>query len=211
MLPGMNVLVTAGPTREYIDPVRFITNASSGRMGYAVAAACRSGGHDVTLLSGPVSLTAPEGVRVERFVSCRELHEAMERLIGEADAVVMAAAVGDFRPEVIYPSKLHRRNGPLTVRLYPTEDVLAGVAERRGRGTRIVAFSVEDGPQHDAEARAREKMRRKGADLVVVNLPEAMDAPESLACILDAQGVVLPWQRRPKERLAAELARLLQT
>jgi phosphopantothenoylcysteine decarboxylase/phosphopantothenate--cysteine ligase len=207
----MNVLVTAGPTREHIDPVRFITNASSGRMGYAVASACASRGHDVTLLSGPVSLAPPEGVRVERFVSCHELKEAMERRVGETDAIVMTAAVGDFRPEVSYPSKLHRRNGPLTVRLYPTEDVLAGVAERRRPGTRIVAFSVEDGPEGDAEVRALEKMRRKGADLVVVNLPEAMDAPESLACILGTDGVVVPWQRRPKERLAAEIARLLET
>ncbi len=124
----MKVLVTAGPTREHIDAVRFITNASSGRMGYAVAAAAAEAGMEVTLLSGPVALATPGGCEVVRFVTVAELKAALEARFAACDALVMAAAVGDFTVDRVASGKLHRDTGPLTLTLRPTPDLLAGLA-----------------------------------------------------------------------------------
>jgi phosphopantothenoylcysteine decarboxylase/phosphopantothenate--cysteine ligase len=206
----MRILVTAGPTREYIDAVRFITNGSSGRMGYAVAAAAARRGHKVTLLSGPVTLTPPKGCRVVPFVSVDDLAAAMRRYFKDADAAVMAAAVGDFRPPRILARKLRRSDGPITLRLVPTPDVLASVAAGKRKGQIIFAFAVEKGPRGQIVAKARSEMERKHADFVLLNTPEAMGAAESSACILSPEGVVLPWGRRPKTALAAAVIRTLE-
>ncbi len=205
----MNVLITAGPTREYIDTVRFLSNASSGRMGAGVARAAAKAGHEVTLLLGPVSVDVPADCRVVPFVSCDDLRSALDELFPSADALIMAAAVGDFRPERTYPSKLHRRNGPITVRLYPTEDILASLGSRKRHDQRIVSFSVEDGRQDQVEQKARAEMAAKNADFCVVNPPAAMNAAESEACILTPTGTALPSAMRPKEDLAREIIRLL--
>ena len=142
----MKLLVTAGPTREPIDAVRFITNASSGQMGYAVAAAGVAAGMQVTLLSGPVGLKPPAGCRVVPFVTVTDLRRALKARFDTCDALVMSAAVGDFtlaRPAI---NKLHRFEGPLTLTLLPTEDLLAAMAMHKKVGQQIVAFAVEDGP-----------------------------------------------------------------
>lgn len=206
----MKILVTAGPTREYIDPVRFITNASSGRMGYAVAAAAREAGHEVTLISGPVSLTPPEGCRVVAFRTVGELKAALAEEFPGADALVMTAAVGDFTPEAKSRTKIPRKGGPIEVRLVPTEDVLGSVAAGKRSGQRVVAFAVETGTHAEAAGKALGEMKAKGADWVVVNGPEAMEAGESEACVLSAGGPVLPWGRRAKEELARAIVRLLE-
>ena len=205
----MQVLVTAGPTREHIDPVRFITNASSGRMGYAVAAAAVRAGHDVTLLSGPVALEVPAGCRLVRFTSVAELKDALQEHFVGCDALVMAAAVGDFRPEARSAEKIHRSSGPVVIRLIPTEDVAAGIAAKKRRDQIVLVFAVEDGPPEQVEARACEKMIAKNADYVVPNRPAAIGSSESEACILSAEGVVLPWARRTKDALAEELVELI--
>ncbi|MFP4141377.1 MAG: phosphopantothenoylcysteine decarboxylase [Planctomycetota bacterium] len=205
----MRVLITAGPTREYIDTVRFLSNASSGRMGIALAAAALDADHDVTLLLGPVSPAPPAGVSVVPFVSCSDLADALDQHFPDADVLMMAAAVGDFRPERPYPSKLHRRNGPITLRLYPTEDILAGIATRKRAGQTIVSFSVEDGSEDQVQAKAREEMLAKGADFCVVNPPAAMAGGESEACVLGEDGIALPWRRRSKRDLAGEIIALL--
>ena len=205
----MRILITAGPTREYIDTVRFLSNASSGRMGIALAAAALDAGHDVTLLLGPVSLDPPAGVSVVPFVSCSDLADALSEHFPDTDVLMMAAAVGDFRPERIYPSKLHRRNGPITLRLYPTDDILAGIAARKHAGQTIVSFSVEDGSEDQVQAKAREEMLAKGADFCVVNPPAAMASGESEACVLSERGVAVPWGRREKAQLAGEIVALL--
>jgi phosphopantothenoylcysteine decarboxylase/phosphopantothenate--cysteine ligase len=217
----MRILVTAGPTREYIDAVRFISNGSSGRMGYAVAAAAARRGHEVTLLSGPVGL-APHGARaagkgarhprvhVVPFVSVDDLARAMRKHFKAADAVVMAAAVGDFRPQKIPTSKLRRSDGPITLRLVPTPDVLAGAAAHKREGQIIFAFAVEKGPRRQIVAKALSEMERKHADFVLLNTPAAMGAEESEACILSREGTVLPWARRPKAALARAVVRALE-
>jgi phosphopantothenoylcysteine decarboxylase / phosphopantothenate---cysteine ligase len=219
----MRILITAGPTREYIDPVRFITNGSSGRMGYAVAAAALRRGHDVTLLTGPVATQPPESTRpaagkvarvgacrVVPFISVDGLSAAMRKHFPSADAVVMAAAVGDFRPARVSRRKLSRRGGPITLRLVPTKDVLAGAAAGKKPGQIVLAFAVEDGPRNRAVAKATSEMRRKNADFVLVNTPAAMGASQSEACILSPSGVALPWGRRNKSALAARIVRVLE-
>jgi len=210
----MRILVTAGPTREYIDTVRFITNASSGRMGAAVADAAAIVGHEVTLLTGPIAPPTPESqqsanVEIVRFVTVEDLRTAVDERFAACDALVMAAAVGDFRVAEAFSAKLPRAGGPVTLRLIPTEDILAGLGRQKRPDQTIVAFAVEDGPAEQAQAKAREEMARKNADYVVVNTPAAMAADESMACVLSRQGVVLPWANRPKRRLAAEIIKLL--
>ena len=205
----MRILVTAGPTREYIDPVRFISNASSGKMGYAVAACAASAGHEVTLISGPVALATPPGVRRVDIVSVADLQRALSEAFPWADALVMSAAVGDFTVESPSDRKISRKGGPITVRLVPTADILAGIAAGKRPDQAIVAFAVETGTPEEIEAKARAEMRAKGADFVVANTPAAMSADDSLAAIFSRDGVVLPWAKRPKEALAAAIVGLL--
>lgn len=205
----MRVLVTAGPTREYLDAVRFITNASSGRMGYAVAAAAVAAGCEVTLLTGPVALPPPAGCEVVRFVSVDELKGSLGECFPACDALVMAAAVGDFSPERRVEGKIPRSGGPVTVRLLPTEDVLAGVAAGKRPGQVVVAFAVEAPPRERAAAKARAEMSAKGADFVVVNTPAAMGAADSDACILSPDGGPLPWGERSKQELAEQIVAIL--
>lgn len=205
----MKLLVTAGPTREPIDAVRFITNASSGQMGYAIAAAGVAAGHEVTLLTGPVALPAPAGCEVVPFVTVADLKGSLESRFDACDALVMSAAVGDFVVQDSSDGKLPRTAGPITITLLPTDDLLAGVARRKRPGQRIVAFAVEPGPPDRAQAAASSKLASKGADLIVVNTPQAMSADASEAAILSASKVVLPWARRTKADLAQAIVRLL--
>ena len=202
----MNVLVTAGPTREYIDGVRFISNASSGKMGYAVAAAAIAAGHDVTLLTGPVHLDPPGGVAVVAFVSVADLASALAERFDACDAVVMAAAVGDFTVAAHAGTKLRRTAGPVTIELVPTEDLLAGLARRRRGGQVLIGFAVEQG---DPLAGAGAKLTAKGVDYVVVNTPAAFAADAGEAAIVSRGGVVLPWAERSKRQLAREIVALL--
>ena len=178
-------------------------------MGYAIAAAAVRAGHDVTLLSGPVALESPTGCEVVPFVSVDDLKQALDERFSDCDALVMTAAVGDFRPEKVAPAKLHRAGGPVTVRLIPTEDVLAGVAAGKRDGQIVVAFAVEDGAPEQIEDKARRELTSKHAEFVVVNTPAAMAAEQSLAAILSPDGTVLPWADRPKNALAEEIIRLL--
>jgi phosphopantothenoylcysteine decarboxylase/phosphopantothenate--cysteine ligase len=163
-LEGLRLLVTAGPTRERIDPIRFVSNRSSGRMGFALAEAARDRGARVTLLAGPTELPRPQGVRTVPFESADDLSEALVREFPECDGLVMAAAVADFVPETS-PRRMHREDGDAVVRLHPGRDVLASLRPLK-RGQTVVAFAAET---EDLEARARRKMETKGADLIVVN------------------------------------------
>jgi phosphopantothenoylcysteine decarboxylase/phosphopantothenate--cysteine ligase len=161
----MQILVTAGPTREIIDPVRFISNRSSGRMGYAVAEAAAARGHATTLVSGPVALAAPAGVRVVRVVSAAEMLAAVVEEFHRADALVMAAAVADFRPRVVSPLKFKKSAAPRVIELEPTEDILSALLPAK-QGRIVVGFAAETG---DPVAEAARKRETKGADMIVAN------------------------------------------
>jgi phosphopantothenoylcysteine decarboxylase / phosphopantothenate---cysteine ligase len=163
---GLRVLVTAGGTREPIDPVRFIGNRSSGRMGIALAAAAAARGAEVTLIAANVALPAAAGVRRVDVATAAELAAATGAAFADAQVLLMAAAPADFRPTSVSGGKIARQDG-LDLRLEPTEDILAGLAARRAAGQTIVGFAAEHGG--DAAARARRKLERKGVDLIVLN------------------------------------------
>jgi phosphopantothenoylcysteine decarboxylase / phosphopantothenate---cysteine ligase len=165
-LAGRRVLVTAGGTREPLDPVRFLGNRSSGRMGVALAAAAARRGAEVTLVAANVSLPEPAGVRRVDVRTTAELAEATRAELGDSHVLIMAAAPADFRAAEVSPQKLSR-SGSLELRLEPTEDILAGLAAGRSAGQTIVGFAAEHG-EGSAE-RARAKLQRKGADMVVLN------------------------------------------
>jgi len=179
-------------------------------MGYAVAAAAARAGHEVTLLSGPVFLDPPARCRVVPFVSVAELKAALQKHFPWCEALVMAAAVGDFRPEAISESKLHRSDGPIAIRLVPTDDVVGGLAKDKREDQVVIVFAVEDGTYEEIQARARAKLIAKGADFVVANRPAAMAVEQSEACILSTDGVILPWAWRGKDELAERIVGLLE-
>jgi len=163
---GRHFVVTAGPTREDIDPVRVITNRSSGRMGYALARAAWLRGADVTLIAGPGSLPAPVGPKLVRVQTTAELQDAVASSLAVADVLLMAAAPSDYAPAEASPVKHRRDAGPLTLTLEPTPDVLSGTAYWRRTSAVIVGFALETG---DPVPGAREKLIAKGLDLVVAN------------------------------------------
>jgi phosphopantothenoylcysteine decarboxylase / phosphopantothenate---cysteine ligase len=165
-LAGRRVVVTAGPTRESIDPVRVVTNRSSGKMGYRIAEAAWERGADVVLISGPVALSAPVGVALRRVETTKELEEAVRADLPGADVLVMAAAPADYRPAHPSASKQPRIQGALAVPMEPTDDILSSTEERRKPGSVIVGFALETG---DAVDKARAKLERKHLDLIVVN------------------------------------------
>jgi phosphopantothenoylcysteine decarboxylase/phosphopantothenate--cysteine ligase len=163
---GLRVVVTAGPTRESIDPVRVVTNRSSGKMGYRVAEVAWERGAEVVLVSGPVVLPPPPGVTLRRVESTSDLEAAVRAELPSADVLVMAAAPADFRPSDPSNSKRSRVDGALAVPMEPTEDILSGTRELRKPGSIIVGFALETG---DALAKGRAKLERKDLDFIVVN------------------------------------------
>ncbi|HEY0350556.1 MAG TPA: bifunctional phosphopantothenoylcysteine decarboxylase/phosphopantothenate--cysteine ligase CoaBC, partial [Gemmatimonadales bacterium] len=165
-LTGRRVVGPAGPTRESIDPVRVVTNRSSGKMGYRVAEAAWERGAEVVLITGPVALPDPVGVRVRRVESTEEMEEAVRAELPGADVLVMAAAPADFRPSSPSAGKRPRTDGALAIPMVPTGDVLDGTRGVRKKGSMIVGFALETG---DALAKGLAKLERKGLDLIVVN------------------------------------------
>lgn len=165
-LKGETVLVTAGPTEEPIDAVRYLSNRSSGKMGYAVAEAARRRGARVILVSGPVRLDPPDGVESEAVRTTEEMAEAVFRWLEQASVVVMAAAVADFRPAEIHLRKIKKEEGPPRVRLVPTRDILGEIAGRRRPEQLVVGFAAET---DDVAGNAARKLERKQLDLMVAN------------------------------------------
>ncbi len=167
-LAGRKVIVTAGPTVEAIDPVRFVSNRSSGKMGYAIAQAAKDAGADVTLVTGPTALAAPKGVRTIAIESAEEMKDAVLALLPGTDAVVMAAAVADYRPREVQQRKLKKRDvgSELTIHMTENPDVLKAIVAARPSKTLIVGFKAETG---DATAEAARMLREKKLDLVVAN------------------------------------------
>ncbi|MGE3525289.1 MAG: bifunctional phosphopantothenoylcysteine decarboxylase/phosphopantothenate--cysteine ligase CoaBC [Gemmatimonadales bacterium] len=165
-LRGRRVVVTAGPSREPIDPVRVLTNRSSGRMGYRLAEAAWARGADVVLISGPSGQPAPEGVELRRVETTAEMGDAVFSELARADVLIMAAAPADFRPATTEAVKRPRSGGPLPVELAPTQDILASTIDARRPGSVIVGFALETG---NGLTRGREKLKTKALDLIVIN------------------------------------------
>jgi phosphopantothenoylcysteine decarboxylase / phosphopantothenate---cysteine ligase len=164
-LAGEVVLITAGGTREALDPVRFIGNRSSGKMGYAIAEAAQNRGARVILISGPSALNPPSHVELVKVITADQMRNAVLDRMSEASLIVKAAAVADYRPVIVSEHKL-KRTGPLTVELAPTEDILAEVVRRRRPGQLIIGFAAET---ENRIENGRAKLQRKGADAIVIN------------------------------------------
>lgn len=165
-LAGKKILVTAGPTREEIDPVRYITNHSTGKMGYAIARAASRRGADVTLVSGPVELEAPLGVKLVPVVSAREMFEAVKAAAEEQDAIIKAAAVADYRPARVNREKTKKADGEMSIALERTDDILAWLGAHRRPGQFLCGFSMET--EHLLE-NSRAKLEKKNVDMIVAN------------------------------------------
>lgn len=166
-LNGRRVLITAGPTYERIDPVRFIGNYSSGKMGYALAEECARRGADVQLISGPVQrTTTAEGITVTRVESAQQMWETASQCFPTCDAAILCAAVADFTPETVADAKIKREGDDLVLRLKPTRDIAAGLGQMKSEGQRLVGFALET---NDEVAHAQDKLARKNLDFIVLN------------------------------------------
>ncbi|MCA9247175.1 MAG: phosphopantothenoylcysteine decarboxylase [Planctomycetales bacterium] len=192
------MLITSGPTRQYLDPVRYLTNASSGRMGRALAEAALDLGHEVTIVSGPVDVVYPTGARVIDVVSTEEMLAASRAAFANAQGVIGAAAPCDYRPERIEPHKIAKTGEPLLVKLEETDDVVATLG-REKTGQWMVGFALET---EDHRLRALAKLEKKSCDLMVLNGPEAMDSLNNQVEILDPAGHVVAAYAGTKEAVA---------
>ncbi len=189
-LRGEHVLITAGPTQEAIDPVRFLSNRSSGKMGFAVAEAALARGAKVTLITGPVSIASPEGARTISVRSAAEMYEAVKGNLADATMVVMAAAVADYRPASVHQQKLKKNGSALVLDLEPTDDILAAVTRESGSRV-VIGFAAET---ENVIANAKKKLEEKGADLIVANDVSASDSgfdvDTNRIALVSSEGVV---------------------
>ncbi|MBI5827795.1 MAG: bifunctional phosphopantothenoylcysteine decarboxylase/phosphopantothenate--cysteine ligase CoaBC [Deltaproteobacteria bacterium] len=185
-LAGEKVLVTAGPTREAIDPVRFVSNASSGKMGYALAKAARRRGAEVVLISGPSYLPRPSGIAFVPVTSAEEMHEACVRYYPQSTLVIMSAAVADYRPKKSYPAKVKKDAVELTIEMVRTNDVLKYMG-RKKKDHFLVGFALET---EDLEENARKKLIDKNLDLVVGNTPAGLDSESNQVTIITRDNTI---------------------
>jgi phosphopantothenoylcysteine decarboxylase/phosphopantothenate--cysteine ligase len=203
----LRILITAGPTREYIDPVRYISNDSSGKMGFALAQAARARGHRVTLIHGPVALPAPSRVQAVPVVSAADMLRTCLDRWPDHDALIMAAAVADYTPARPVRTKLKKTASARVLRLKRTTDILATLARGRRSDQVVIGFAVEDrAPRRNAE----QKLRRKGLDAIVLNRPAAIGAQRAAVEILVRAGTWQAVRLTSKSRLAARLIRLVE-
>jgi phosphopantothenoylcysteine decarboxylase / phosphopantothenate---cysteine ligase len=202
-------VVTAGPTRESIDPVRFISNRSSGKMGYAIADAAIAAGHDVTLISGPASVTPPEGAQFISITTSDELHDEVHRAVRECDVLVMCAAVSDYKPAEVGPRKMKKPKNSFPLELIPTRDILASLP-KENRGYLVIGFAAET---HDLELNAQKKLREKNCDMIVANdvskTDSGMESDENAVTIFFRNGESKTISRRSKKIIARELVKII--
>jgi len=216
MLPtfqGKSVLITAGPTREYLDPVRFLSNASSGRMGYLLAEAARHRGAQVVLISGPTSLQVPRGVESIRVTTAREMAEEVYQRFRSVDLVIGAAAVSDWRFKKVKSRKIHKKAvRSWRVEMIENPDIMATLGQWRSKNSAstansnpkpvLVGFALES---DRLLGRARHKLQEKGLDLICANPVSAMESPFSQALLLNQKGLIQSWKRISKRHLAGKI------
>jgi len=201
-----HILITSGPTRQYLDPVRYLTNASSGRMGSALAAAALELGHQVTVVTGPVEVSYPKPAQVVQVVSTEEMLEVARGLFADCDGLIGAAAPCDYRPVRIETSKIAKTGQPLQLELIETEDVVATLGQEKGKRW-VVGFALET---DDQRLRALAKLERKHCDLIVVNGPQAMHALDNSVEVLDPAGTVVASLSGPKPTVAQKILTIVQ-
>lgn len=183
-----HILITSGPTRQYIDPVRYLTNASSGQMGSCLANACLASGHDVTIISGPVSSHYPAQAKVIPVVTTAEMLEAAVNIFPEVDGVIGVAAPCDYTPVIISDQKIKKTGEGLTLHLKETPDVIATLGASKTTNQWVVGFALET---DDHRFRALRKLQAKCCNLIVLNGPSAMNSPNNSIEILDPEGTIV--------------------
>ena len=204
-LKNKKILITAGPTYEKIDPVRFIGNYSSGKMGFALAEECSRRGAKVVLVAGPVSLTCSESIQRIDVESCKEMYEAAVGEFSNCDAAILCAAVADFRPETIAEQKIKRVGDDLLLKLKPTQDIAATIGTMKGEGQRIVAFALET---NEEESNAQRKLEKKNADFIVLNSTRipgtTFQADDNQITIINKEGKK-SYAKKPKTEVARDI------
>ncbi len=198
----MRILITAGPTREYLDDVRYLSNASSGRMGYAIVDAVRSAGHEAVLVSGPVALVPPPGCEVHQVETTEELHDVCSRLFVSCDGAIATAAVCDYRPRARFPGKLAKTGVSLELELVETADVLADLGIQKGNRW-IVGFALES--DEFAHINALRKLKNKNCDAIVLNRPTAIGSATNQIEVIDQAGSTVAAYFGEKTDVAREL------
>ena len=202
----MRILISAGGTREYIDPVRFISNASTGKMGYAIAMAAQEAGHDVVLISAPVSMEKPIGVEVVDVVSAADMFEAVSERFDECDCLIMAAAVSDYTVAQTSATKIKKNEEKLTIELRPTIDILKWAGGHK-RNQIIVGFALEDQNLLD---NAQDKMILKNMDMIVANTPAAISANNSEVHIRTTDSGWMHYPLADKNQTAKRIVELVE-
>ena len=204
-LKDKKILITAGPTYEKIDPVRFIGNYSSGKMGFALAEECSRRGAKVVLVAGPVSLTCSESIQRVDVESCKEMYEAAVGEFPNCDAAILCAAVADFRPETIAEQKIKRVGDELLLKLKPTQDIAATIGSMKGEGQRIVAFALET---NEEESNAQRKLEKKNADFIVLNSTRipgtTFQSDDNQITIINKEGKK-SYAKKPKTEVARDI------
>lgn len=204
-LKDKKILITAGPTYEKIDPVRFIGNYSSGKMGFALAEECSRRGAKVVLVAGPVSLTCSESIQRVDVESCKEMYEAAVGEFPNCDAAILCAAVADFRPETIAEQKIKRVGDDLLLKLKPTQDIAATIGSMKGEGQRIVAFALET---NEEESNAQRKLEKKNADFIVLNSTRipgtTFQTDDNQITIINKEGKK-SYAKKPKTEVARDI------
>lgn len=210
-LQGKHIMITAGPTYEKIDPVRFIGNYSSGKMGYALAEECYRRGAEVTLISGPVSLSCSEGIRRIDVESCEEMYEQAIKAFPQQHAAILCAAVADFKPENVAETKIKREKDDLLLRLKPTQDIASTLGKMKTSDQRIIAFALET---NNEELNAKQKLEKKNADFIVMNSTRnpgtTFQSDENQITIIHKEGKK-EYAKKPKTDVAKDIVDELAT
>jgi phosphopantothenoylcysteine decarboxylase/phosphopantothenate--cysteine ligase len=204
-LQGKRIMITAGPTYEKIDPVRFIGNYSSGKMGFALAEECARRGAEVTLIAGPVSMSCSANIHRINVESCEEMYQAATTHFANMDAAILCAAVADFRPENVAAEKIKREKDDLVIRLKPTHDIAAQLGQMKKQGQLLVGFALET---NDEEANAQKKLQKKNLDFIVLNSLQrkgtCFQSDDNQISILSANGQV-DFDKKPKTEVAKDI------
>ena len=203
----MKILITAGPTREYLDPVRFISNLSTGKMGYLISEEAIKRGHKVILISGPTYLKPPDGIKVVKTTSTEEMKEAVLKYFPEYDVLIMAAAVSDWKPEKKYRGKLKRKK-EWNLKLIPNPDILKEVSRIKKENQIVIGFALET---ENIEKNALKKLKEKKLDLIIGNTTEFFgEGKPSKVIFISKDGKVKKYKRIKKEKVAEKIVNWIE-
>ncbi len=203
----MKILITAGPTREYLDPVRFISNLSTGKMGYLISEEAIKRGHKVILISGPTYLKPPDGIKVVKITSTEEMKEAVLKYFPEYDVLIMAAAVSDWKPEKKYRGKLKRKK-EWNLKLIPNPDILKEVSKIKKENQIVIGFALET---ENIEKNALKKLKEKKLDLIIGNTTEFFgEGKPSKVVFISKDGKVKKYKRIKKEKVAEKIVNWIE-